>query len=194
MPDPETDTTVVQGSFYFVYNSSDTTYVSENGATVLELFIDRSLADLKITKRLHKDDTFEHQSFIFNITGPDGFEMQVVINADDVKKGTLDAEGYYSASVTIKDLKVGVYTVKEDTDWSSRYTGTTNVTYTDTDTVVNVGTTVITTDGIVTLSAVENALNEVKVTNTRTPGKWLDGYTQCTNLFLGTGTKKNYKD
>ena len=49
----------------------------------------------------------ENQSFIFEVTGPNGFSTRVVINGN--------------GSVTIKGLKVGSYTVKELTEWSWRY-------------------------------------------------------------------------
>lgn len=50
----------------------------------------------------------ENQSFLFDVTGPDGYSKRVVI------KG--------SGSVTIKGLKIGRYTVTEATGWSWRYT------------------------------------------------------------------------
>ena len=50
----------------------------------------------------------ENQSFLFDVTGPDGYSKRVVI------KG--------SGSVTIKGLKIGKYTVTEVTGWSWRYT------------------------------------------------------------------------
>ena len=49
----------------------------------------------------------ENQSFIFDVTGPNGYYKRVVIQG--------------SGSVTIKGLKVGTYTVTEVTDWSWRY-------------------------------------------------------------------------
>ena len=49
----------------------------------------------------------ENQAYVFNVTGNDGFSMDVVIQGDN--------------SVTIKDLTVGNYTVTEDTKWSWRY-------------------------------------------------------------------------
>lgn len=50
----------------------------------------------------------ENQSFLFDVTGPNGFHKRVVINGN--------------GSVTIKGLKIGEYTVKEVTGWSWRYT------------------------------------------------------------------------
>lgn len=62
--------------------------------------------DLKIVKQgcLSID---ENQSFIFEVTGPDGYAATVTIQGND--------------SVTIKGLKVGTYTVTEKTAWSWRY-------------------------------------------------------------------------
>ena len=45
---------------------------------------------------------------MFKVTGPNNFNMTVVING--------------VGSVTIKDLLIGTYTVTELTDWSWRYT------------------------------------------------------------------------
>lgn len=56
-----------------------------------------------------KDTTSgENQSFLFDVTGPDGYSKRVVINGN--------------GSVTIKGLKIGTYTVTEVTGWSWRYT------------------------------------------------------------------------
>ncbi len=49
----------------------------------------------------------ENQTFIFNVTGPNGYSTQVVIKGND--------------SVTIKGLPAGTYTITEDTSWSWRY-------------------------------------------------------------------------
>ena len=67
----------------------------------------RHLADLTITKT-GWNATDENQSYIFTVTGPNGFTMDVVINEN--------------GSVTIKDLPIGEYTVTENTNWSWRYT------------------------------------------------------------------------
>ena len=50
----------------------------------------------------------ENQSFLFDVTGPNGFHKRVVINGN--------------GSVTIKGLKIGTYTVTEVSGWSWRYT------------------------------------------------------------------------
>ena len=65
------------------------------------------MADLTITKQ-GCENIDENQSFLFDVTGPDGYSKRVVI------KG--------SGSVTIKGLKIGKYTVTEVTGWSWRYT------------------------------------------------------------------------
>ena len=49
----------------------------------------------------------ENQSFLFDVTGPNGYSTRVVINGN--------------GRVTITGLKVGKYTVTEVTDWSWRY-------------------------------------------------------------------------
>ena len=66
----------------------------------------RQLGDLTIIKS-GADLIDEGQSFIFTITGPNNFCMDVVINGD--------------SRVTIKDLPIGKYTVTEKTGWSWRY-------------------------------------------------------------------------
>ena len=99
------------------------------------------VADLTITKS-GAEDIDENQSFIFTVTGPNNFSAKVVIQGN--------------GSVTIKGLKVGTYTVTEDTGWSWRYTPQ---------------------DGDsqkITLSATE-ANNTVTFTNKRSKDKWLGG-------------------
>ena len=108
------------------------------------------VADLTITKS-GAEDIDENQSFIFIVTGPNNFSAKVVIQGND--------------SVTIKGLKIGTYTVTEDTDWSWRYTPQ---------------------DGnsqkIITLSATEP--NTVTFTNKRSKGKWLGGDAYKHNILL----------
>ena len=65
------------------------------------------VADLTITKS-GCENIDENQSFLFDVTGPDGYSQRVVINGN--------------GSVTIKGLKAGTtYTVVEDSGWSWRY-------------------------------------------------------------------------
>ena len=97
------------------------------------------VADLTITKS-GAEDIDENQSFIFTVTGPNNFSAKVVIQGN--------------GSVTIKGLKVGTYTVTEDTDWSWRYTPQNR-------------TQSITLNPAVT--------NKVTFVNTRSKGKWLGG-------------------
>ena len=65
------------------------------------------VADLTIQKQGWQSID-ENQSFIFDVTGPDGYSTRVVIQGN--------------GSVTIKGLKIGAYTVTEVTSWSWRYT------------------------------------------------------------------------
>ena len=65
------------------------------------------VADLTITKQ-GCENIDENQSFLFDVTGPNGYSKPVVINGN--------------GSVTIKGLKIGTYTVTEVTNWSWRYT------------------------------------------------------------------------
>lgn len=97
------------------------------------------VADLTITKS-GAEDIDENQSFIFTVTGPNNFSAKVVIQGN--------------GSVTIKGLKVGTYTVTEDTGWSWRYTPQNR-------------TQSITLNPAVT--------NKVTFVNTRSKGKWLGG-------------------
>lgn len=53
------------------------------------------------------DKIDENQSFIFEVTGDNGYSGKVVVKEN--------------GSVTIKGLKIGTYTVTEVTDWSWRY-------------------------------------------------------------------------
>lgn len=67
--------------------------------------------DLTITKSgtntIDHDGSTERQSYIFHVTGPNNFSMDIVICGDGSK--------------TIKNLPVGTYTVKENKSWSWRY-------------------------------------------------------------------------
>lgn len=63
-------------------------------------------ADLTITK-MGCQDIDAHQSFVFLVTGPNGYQHQVVIVGN--------------GSVTIKGLQLGTYTVHEVSNWSWRY-------------------------------------------------------------------------
>ena len=106
------------------------------------------VADLTITKS-GAEDIDENQSFIFTVTGPNNFSAKVVIQGN--------------RSVTIKGLKVGTYTVTEDTDWSWRYAPQNR------------------TQSITLNPAVTNTVTFV---NTRSNGKWLGGDAyECNTLY-----------
>ncbi len=160
-------------------NTSYTEGTLPNQITVLNE-VNKRLADLKITKSISADDyKAEHQSFLFNVLKDDTHIMTVVINTDQLES---DENGNYTYTVTIKDLLIDTtYTVTEAGDWSTRYT---TVSIEDTDKS--------TAKGTITLSAA--GVNEVTVTNTRGDDQWLDGNTQCTNLFNGNGKETHYKD
>ena len=106
------------------------------------------MADLTITKS-GAEDIDENQSFIFTVTGPNDFSAKVVIQGN--------------GSVTIKGLKIGTYTVTEDTDWSWRYTSQNG-------------------RQSITLRPAEK--NEVTFTNSRSKGKWLGGDAYKHNILL----------
>lgn len=76
-------------------------------ATTYYAKFEDDVAQLTITKQ-GADDVDENQSFVFIVTGPNGYSERVVICGN--------------GSVTIKNLKPGTYTVKEE-GWSWRYTG-----------------------------------------------------------------------
>lgn len=63
--------------------------------------------DLTITKSGCNETLDPNQSFVFHVTGPNGFSMEVVIKGN--------------GTTTIKNLPAGDYTVTEDTGWSWRY-------------------------------------------------------------------------
>lgn len=106
------------------------------------------VADLTITKS-GAEDIDENQSFIFTVTGPNNFSAKVAIQGN--------------GSVTIKGLKIGEYTVTEDTGWSWRYTPQGN-------------------EKKITLSATEP--NTVTFTNKRSKGKWLGGDAYNHNILF----------
>lgn len=106
------------------------------------------VADLTITKTgAEKID--ENQSFLFTVTGPNNFSAKVVIQGN--------------GSVTIKGLKIGEYTVTEDTRWSWRYTPQKD-------------------KQEITLQPAGK--NEVTFINSRSKGKWLGGDAYNHNILL----------
>lgn len=63
--------------------------------------------DLTIRKTGCNETLDPNQTFVFKVTGPNGFSMEVVIVGN--------------GSATITNLPAGTYTVTEDTSWSWRY-------------------------------------------------------------------------
>lgn len=115
--------------------------------------------DLKITKT-GWDDTDENQTFIFRVTDPNNFSLDVTIVGD--------------GSAIIKDLPTGTYTVTELTDWSWRYVPMKNKDGTKT---IEKEQTVVGEGGKIT---------EVTFANDRTNKSWLSGDSYCENWWGGT--------
>lgn len=88
------------------YGTNEAPVMGYEAATYYAKF-EYDVADLTITKQ-GWEGIDENQSFIFDVTGPNGYSKRVVINGN--------------GSVTIKGLKIGEYTVTEVTSWSWRYT------------------------------------------------------------------------
>ena len=124
---------------------------SVNGNPAFLLHVKDVYADLTITKSGADTDADPGQSFLFTVTGPDNYSTEVIIVGN--------------GSVTLKNLKIGTYTVREDTSWSWRYTPTTDKPQT------------------ITLEA--NEKNEVTIINTRKKDQWLDGNVRTDNKFTG---------
>lgn len=106
------------------------------------------VADLTITKQGYNEIDGK-QSFIFTVTGPEGFSKKIVIQGN--------------GTVVLKGLKIGEYTVTEDTAWSWRYSP----------------------DGgaVRTIPLQPGKTNSVTYVNNRTNNKWLDGNAYVKNVF-----------
>ena len=119
----------------------------------------RNYGKLTITKVV-KDDNGNiisanpGETFLFTVTGENGFEMQVVIAPDAAKPG-------YD-SVTLNNLPIGDYAVTEDTSWSYKYA-------TDEPSVIATITT--TMDG------------QATITNVPKTDKWLKADAYAENVF-----------
>lgn len=85
--------------------------VSAMDANRVNFIVHIKTFDLTITKSgtntIDHDGSTERQSYIFHVTGPNNFSMDIVICGDGSK--------------TIKNLPVGTYTVTENESWSWRY-------------------------------------------------------------------------
>ena len=120
----------------------------ENGMNIATTYyakFEYDVADLTITKE-GCSAADQDQAFIFTIVGPDKYRNQVVIKGN--------------GSVTIKGLKIGEYTIREETGWSWRYSCE---------------------DQIVTLQP--GVTNNVTMTNSRGTDKWLDDNASVDNRF-----------
>lgn len=104
-----------------------------------------------------------NQTFIFNIKGNDGVDIDITVHGN--------------GSTTIYGLTVGnTYTITEKTDWSWRYdysscTGDANATKVEGSDLPNGAQFTINVDGTVTF------------TNARQVVEWLDGDSWCNNIF-----------
>lgn len=92
------------------YGTAEKPVMGYEAATYYAKF-EYDVADLTITKQ-GCENIDENQSFLFDVTGPNGYSKRVVINGN--------------GSVTIKGLKIGTYTVTEVTNWSWRYKANSN--------------------------------------------------------------------
>lgn len=88
------------------YGTAEKPVMGYEAATYYAKF-EYDVADLTITKQ-GWENIDENQSFIFDVTGPNGYSKRVVVNGN--------------GSVIIKGLKIGTYTVTEVKNWSWRYT------------------------------------------------------------------------
>lgn len=111
------------------------------------------VANLTITKT-GCEDIDAGQSFIFTVTGPEGFSKKIVIQGN--------------GTVVLKGLKIGEYAVTEDTAWSWRYTPKDGVA----------------TQKITLQPGQTNEVtNRVTFVNNRSNNKWLDGNAYAKNVF-----------
>ena len=118
--------------------------------------------DLTITKKVEGNVYDDGDTFLFTVTGPNNFEMEVVIPK--------------SGSVTIKGLPVGTYTVTEDTAWSWRY--------------ILVGENGIGENGIqVEPKDVKDGVAKVTFTNKLQRNNWLSGTSYADNIFTGSSSQ-----
>ena len=121
-----------------------------------------ALADLTISKQ-GCEDIDENQSFIFTVTGGD--------LPNDGLKVVVKGNGY----VTIKGLKVGEYTVTEESGWSWRY----KVTNGDSG------------SNSITQAIQPNQENKFAFNNRRTVDKWLNGCSWAVNNWNNTEATKS---
>lgn len=126
------------------------------GAPAFLLHVKDVYADLTITKSGANETADPGQSFLFTVTGPEGYSTEVIVVGN--------------RSVTLKNLKIGTYTVTEDTSWSWRYTPD---------------------KASVSIKLKANETNMVTINNMRNEDKWLDGNVRTDNKFTGTAATTN---
>lgn len=106
--------------------------VRANDANRVNFVVHIKTFDLTIrkvgTETIDHDVSAEVQSYIFHVTGPNNFTMDIVICGDDSK--------------TIKNLPVGVYIITEDESWSWRYSAE-DASYQVTPTDINAGVAIV---------------------------------------------------
>ena len=129
------------------YGTEETPAMGYEAATYYAKF-EADVADLSITKQGYNEIDGK-QSFIFTVTGPEGFSKKIVIQGN--------------GTVVLTGLKIGEYTVTEDTAWSWRYTPRGGA--------------------VQKIELKPGITNTVNYMNDRTNDKWLDGNAYCKNVF-----------
>ena len=131
------------------YGTEEASALGYEAATYYAKF-EYDVADLTITKNGYVATDGE-QSFIFTVTGPDNFSKKIVIQGN--------------GTVVLTGLKIGTYTVTEDTAWSWRYTPK---------------------SGSVSIPLKPGETNVVTYVNERTNDKWLGDDSYVKNVFTKT--------
>ena len=131
------------------YGTEENPAMGYEAATYYAKF-EYDVADLTITKQGYNEIDGK-QSFIFTVTGPDNFSKKIVIQGN--------------GTVVLKGLKIGDYTVTEDTSWSWRYTPE---------------------SGSVSITLKPGETNAVTYVNKRTNDKWLGDDSYVKNVFTKT--------
>ena len=131
------------------YGTEENSAMGYEAATYYAKF-EADVANLTITKQGYEEIDGK-QSFIFTVTGPDNFSKKIVIQGN--------------GTVVLKGLKIGTYTVTEDTAWSWRYTPK---------------------SGSVSIMLKPGETNVVTYVNERTNDKWLGDDSYVKNVFTKT--------
>lgn len=136
------------------YGTEEKSIIGYEAATYYAKFED-DIAQLTITKQ-GADEVDENQSFVFTVTGPN-YSERVVIYCNGG-----------NGSVTIKNLKPGMYTVTEE-GWSWRYTGN--------------GPISATISALVPGSVTFNNVRQTEESHSTNGWKWLGGDAYVNNPF-----------